>query len=254
MELNKIYNQDCLEGMKLIPDRSIDMVLCDLPYGSTSLKWDSKIDIEKFWEQIKRITKENAAICLFSQMPFGAELIMSNRKMFRYEWIWEKNVGAGFLNAHKMPLRAHENILVFYRKLPTYNPQKTKATKGHSRSNNKVKTKCYPIRGKNSETYVYNDDGTRFPFDVQKFKTPNTTSEKPIHSTQKPVDLCEYLIKTYTNEGEVVFDACMGSGTTAIAAINTNRQFLGFELDKEYYEKSLERIEFNIGRKNMEDI
>ncbi len=242
-ELNKIYNQDCLEGMKLIPDGSVDMVLCDLPYGSTSLKWDNKIDIEKFWEQIKRITKDNAAICLFSQMPFGAELIMSNKKMFRYEWIWEKNVGAGFLHAHKMPLRAHENILVFYRKLPTYNPQKTKTKQGHGRSNNKLKTKCYPIGGKNSETYVYNDDGTRFPFDVQKFKTPNTTSEKPIHSTQKPVDLCEYLIKTYTNENEVVFDACMGSGTTAIAAINTNRQFIGFELDKEYYEKSLERIE-----------
>ena len=169
---------------------------------------------------------------------------MSNRKMFRYEWIWRKNIGAGFLQAHKMPLRVHENILVFYKKLPTYNPQKVKAKKIHasSRKRNKDKVRCYTIRGLKSETYEYKDDGWRFPVDVQKFDTPNT-KRKCYHPTQKPVDLLEYLIKTYTNEGELVLDNCIGSGSTAVAAINTNRNFLGFETDSNYCEIANKRIE-----------
>jgi len=239
LELNKIYNQDCLEGMKEIEDGSVDMILCDLPYGTTNNKWDIRLPFEPLWEQFKRITKKNAAICLFSQMPFGAELIMSNKKMFRYEWIWQKTSAVGFLNAYKMPLMAHENILIFYQTLPTYNPQKVQGKpyvrNGNGNSKNYGKQK--------NEMVKDHSDGMRMPIDIQKFKISNTTSEKPIHPTQKPTALCEYLIKTYTNENEVVFDTCMGSGTTAIAAINTNRQFIGFELDKEYYEKSLERIE-----------
>ncbi|MBR3623886.1 MAG: site-specific DNA-methyltransferase [Clostridia bacterium] len=241
LELNKIYNMDCLEGMKEIEDGSVDMILCDLPHGTTENKWDIRIPFEPLWEQFKRITKKNAAICLFSQMPFGAELIMSNRKMFRYEWIWQKTSPVGFLNAHKMPLRAHENILIFYQALPTYNPQKTQGKpyiKTHGHSNNYGKQR--------NDSFITSYDGMRFPVDVQKFKSlANTATNKThiLHPTQKPTDLCEYLIKTYTNEGEVVFDACMGSGTTAVAAINTNRRFIGFELDAGYYEIALGRIE-----------
>ena len=253
VELNTIYNEDCLEGMKKIPDGAIDMVLCDPPFGTTANYWDKRIPFEPLWEQYKRITKKNAAIVLFSQLPFGAELIMSNRKMFRYEWIWEKNFGVGFLQAHKMPLRAHENILVFYQKLPTYNPQKTKAEKKCScRSRNKDTCNVYSIRGRKSEKYIYKDDGYRFPKDIQKFQTPNTTSGRVVHPTQKPVDLLEYLIKTYTNEGELVLDNCIGSGSTAVAAINTNRNFIGFETDKKYFDIACKRIKEVRAAKEME--
>ena len=245
VNLNTIYNEDCLEGMKKIPDGSIDMILCDLPYGTTANFWDKRIPFEPLWEQYKRITKPNAAIVLFSKMPFGAELIMSNPKMFRYEWIWQKNVGVGFLHAYKMPLRAHENILVFYKLLPTYNPQKRKAEKIHSpHGQNQNTTRCYTIRGSKSKTYQYKDDGLRFPLDVQMFKIPNTTKSSTLyHPTQKPVDLLEYLIKTYTNEGETVLDNCIGSGSTAVACVNTGRNFIGFETEKEYFDIACKRIE-----------
>lgn len=246
LELNKIYNMDRLEGMKEIESGSVDMILCDLPYGTTNNKWDIRLPFEPLWVEFKRITKKNAAIVLFSQMPYGAELIMSNKKMFRYEWIWEKTSAVGFLNANKMPLRAHENILVFYQALPTYNPQKTQG-KPYIKTGNGESPTC----GKQKKEMIKNHlDGMRSPRDIQKFKTPNNTNEKPIHPTQKPVDLCEYLIKTYTNEGEVVFDACMGSGTTAVAAINTNRRFIGFELDENYFEIARNRIEMT--RKNLQ--
>lgn len=242
--INRIFNEDCLEGMKKIPDGSIDMILCDLPFGTTASFWDKRIPFEPLWEQYKRITKKNAAIVLFSQMPFGSDLIQSNRKMFRYEWIWEKNAAAGFLLAHKMPLRAHENILIFYQSPPTYNPQKTKAERKHiNHGRNKDNCNIYSIRGVKSENYIYKDDGYRFPRDVQKFQTPNTSSGKVFHPTQKPIDLLEYLIKTYTNEGELVLDNCIGSGSTAVAAINTNRNFIGFETDKKYFDIANKRIE-----------
>lgn len=197
------------------------------------------------WNQYKRIAKENAAILLFSQMPFGSDLIQSNRKMFRYEWIWEKYLAAGFLNSHKMPLRAHENILVFYRKLPTYNPQmstgkpyiKTRKTQCNSSNYRKLK----------NADYVSVNNGERYPRDVLKYHTPYssgkfTNKKGCFHPTQKPIDLLEYLIKTYTNEGETVLDNCMGSGSTAVACVNNNRKFIGFETDKKYFEIAKHRI------------
>lgn len=235
--IDQIYNEDCLVGMQRIDDGVVDFVLTDLPYGITKCDWDKKIDLAKFWTQIKRVTKRGGAIALFSLMPFGAELIMSNLKMFRYEWIWEKNVSAGWFNANKMPLRAHENILIFYDTLPTYNPQFTKGEpyiKNH---------KTYPGGVYMSRERVPTiNDGKRYPRDVQKFTSSICYGKKLLHNTQKPVDLLEYLIKTYTNEGELVLDATIGSGSTAVAAINTNRHFVGFETEKKFYDIAQERI------------
>ena len=240
IELDTIYNEDCLEGMKRIPDGSVDMVLCDLPYGTTANAWDVRIPFGPLWEHYKRVCKHNAAILLFAQMPFGSDLIQSNRKMFRYEWVWEKSVGMGFFNVNRMPLRCHENVLVFYRKLPTYNPQKGKGEPYTKRTN--AKARVYS----NAERTPTVNDGSRYPRDVLKFTSEGSLAgavgKNLLHPTQKPVALCEYLVKTYTNEGETVLDNCMGSGTTAIACINANRRFIGFETDKGYFEASQERI------------
>ena len=241
IELDTIYNEDCLEGMKRIPDGSVDMILCDLPYGTTANKWDIRIPFEPLWEQYKRITKKNAAIVLFSQMPFGAELIMSNRKMFRYEWIWQKTIATGFLQANKMPLKSHENVLVFYQTLPTYNPQKRQGT---PYVKNRQITDFTNYGGQRNSTTT-NKNGERYPLDVVLVKsTANTVAGKNnlFHPTQKPVALCEYLIRTYTNEGETVLDNCIGSGTTAVAAINTGRRFIGFEKDAGYFDIAQKRI------------
>lgn len=232
----QIFNEDCLEGMKRIPDGSVDFILTDLPYGTTDCYFDVRIPFEPMWEQFKRVTKRNAAIALFSQMPFGAELIMSNRKMFRYEWIWEKNQGMGFFNANKMPLRAHENILIFYRALPTYNPQK-KRGKPYVRQHKDYPGGVYQPQ-KRQPTI---NDGDRFPRDVQKFSAAIVYG-KTQHLTQKPVDLLEYLIRTYTDEGETVLDATMGSGSTGVAAMNTGRNFIGFELEKKFFDIAQKRI------------
>lgn len=239
MELNKIYNQDCLVGMESIQDKSIDMVLCDLPYGTTKNQWDSIINLDKLWEQYNRIIKDNGAIVLTAQTPFDKVLGVSNLKMLKYEWIWEKTSATGHLNAKKMPMKAHENILVFYKKLPTYNPQKTT---GHER---KVSTAKHKRNSKNSSNYGESsattyDSTERYPRSVQIFSTDKQKSS--FHPTQKPVALFEYLIKTYTNEGDLVLDNCMGSGTTAVACINTNRNYIGFELDSGYYNLANERI------------
>lgn len=224
---------DCLELMKDILDKSINLILCDLPYGTTRNNWDEVIPFDKLWTQYNRIIKDNGAILLFSQMPFGANLIMSNPKMFRYEWIWEKENGTGFLNAKKMPLKKHENILVFYKHLPTYNPQMREGFQPY-----------YTVRS-NPDSSNYGDykatpsssDGTRYPIDMIKFNR-----DKGLHPTQKPVALLEYLIKTYTNEGDVVLDNCMGSGSTGIACVNTNREFIGMELDEKYFNIACERL------------
>ena len=231
MELNKIYNEDCLEGMKKIPDKSVDMILCDLPYGTTRNKWDSVIPLDKLWEQYNRIIKDNGAIVLTAQTPFDKVLGVSNLKMLKYEWIWTKYSGTGHLNAKKMPMKNHENILVFYKKLPTYNPQMTKGTP-YTQKSGKASSNYNP-----QERVTTVNEGYRYPLTVQRFN-----NERGLHPTQKPVALFEYLIKTYTNEGETVLDNCMGSGTTAIAAINTNRNYIGFELDEEYYNLANERI------------
>ena len=231
----ELLNGDCLELMKNIPDKSIDMILCDLPYGTTANKWDTVIPFDKLWEQYKRIIKDNGAILLFSQMPFGASLIMSNPKMFRYEWIWEKNQAVGFLNAKKMPLRKHENILVFYKHLPTYNPQ------GLIKLDEPIQEEGSANR--NGKNYGVADKSfirthTNYPTDIITF-----SKDAGYHPTQKPVDLLEYLIKTYTNEGDLVLDNCMGSGSTGVACVNTNRDFIGMELNEEYFKIACERIE-----------
>jgi site-specific DNA-methyltransferase (adenine-specific) len=235
----EIKQGDCLELMKDIPSKSIDLILCDLPYGTTANKWDAVIPFDKLWEQYKRIIKDNGAILLFSQMPFGANLIMSNPKMFRYEWIWLKpNSNAGFLNCKKMPMRRHENILVFYKHLPTYNPQMISGkpyTDERARGNGSIN-----YNNNTDKIFSTVNEGTRYPSDYIEIKTvPNG---KNIHPTQKPVDLLEYLIKTYTNEGDTVLDNCMGSGSTGVACINTNRKFIGMELDEKYFEVAKERL------------
>ena len=225
---------DCLELMKDIPDKSIDMILCDLPYGTTKNKWDSIIPLDKLWKQYERIIKDNGAVVLFSQMPFSAQLVYSNLKLFRYEWIWEKDNGTGFLNAKKMPLKIHENIEIFYKKQPIYNPQMRKGFKPYSQ-----------MSGRGSSNYGEQvrvttiNEGDRYPIDVIEFKRDKTK----IHPTQKPVALLEYLIKTYTNENDIVLDNCMGSGSTGIACVNTNRNFIGIELDENYFNIAKERIE-----------
>lgn len=224
---------DCLEIMSGIPDGSIDMILCDMPYGTTRNTWDTPIPLDGLWKQYDRITKQSAAICLFSQMPFSATLVNSNTKTFRYEWIWEKEQGTGYLNAARIPLKKHENILVFYKKLPTYNPQYTegKPYKSYSSENN---TQNY---GKHKAWTTVND-GRRCPVDILRF----THDKERTHPTQKPVALCEYLIKTYTNEGETVLDNCMGSGSTGVACVNTGRNFIGIEINDNYFNIAKERI------------
>lgn len=237
IELNKIYNEDCLEGMKRIPDKSVDMILCDLPYGTTANKWDSIIPLPELWGHYERIIKDNGAIVLFAQIPFTMTLGSSNMKLLRYEWIWKKEVGTGFLNAKKMPLKDHENILVFYKKPPTYNPQMREGKPYiYRRRGGHVSTNYgkYTLDG-----VITVNDGKRFPLTVLEFQR----DKDKIHPTQKPVALFEYLIKTYTNEGETVLDNCMGSGTTAIACLNTNRNFIGFEKDETYWKLATERIE-----------
>lgn len=227
----KIYHEDCLQGMKKIKDGSIDMILCDLPYGTTRNSWDSIIPLDELWANYNRVIKENGAICLFAQLPFDKVLAMSNPKMLRYEWIWGKSTKTGFLNAKKMPLKVHENILVFYKKLPTYNPQMSTG-------------KPYTAKSKPSSTnygecrsIVRVNDGQRYPTDILFFK-----SERGYHPTQKPVELCEYLIRTYTNHGEIILDNCMGSGTTGVAALRTGRRFIGFEANKKYFDIASYRI------------
>lgn len=212
------------------------MILADLPYGITSrTTWDTVIPFEPMWKQFNRVIKENGAVLLFSQLPFGTDLIQSNRKNYRYEIIWHKPAAVGFLNANRMPLRAHENILVFYKKLPTYNPQKTKGKPYHNNSGRRSL-----IYGENDQTPTINTDGTRYPRDVVTFS--NMRAEH-IHPTQKPVHLLEYLIKTYTNPGETVLDPVMGSGSTGVACMNTGRDFIGIEKDDKYFDIAKTRIE-----------
>lgn len=237
IELNKLYNEDCLEGMENIPDKAIDMILCDLPYGTTRNKWDSIIPLDKLWKQYERIIKDNGAIVLTAQTPFDKILGCSNLKLLKYEWIWEKNIATGHLNAKKMPMKKHENILVFYKKLPTYNPQ---MTVGDPYTN-----KRKPLNDNGSNYgYIERTDtinqGNRYPVSILKFDR-----EIGLHPTQKPVSLFEYLIKTFTNTGDVVLDNCIGSGTTAIACINTGRKYIGYELDEEYYKLAEKRIKEN---------
>ncbi len=237
----ELHKGNCLEVMKGIDSGSVDAIITDPPYGTTACKWDSVIDFELMWEQLNRIIKPNGAIVLFAQSPFDKVLGVSNIKSLRYEWIWEKTKATGHLNAKKMPMKAHENILVFYKKLPTYNPQKTT---GHKPVNSY--TKC--IKEGTADGQVYGKTGVvsgggntdRYPRSVQVFASD--TQKSKLNPTQKPILLMEYLIKTYTNEGETVLDFTMGSGSTGVAAKNLNRSFIGIELDDKYFEIAKERI------------
>jgi site-specific DNA-methyltransferase (adenine-specific) len=238
---------DCLELMKDIPDKSIDMILCDLPYGTTMNKWDSVIDFDELWTAYKRIIKNNGAIVLFGQGLFTAELACSNKEMFRYRLVWEKTKAGGFLNARRMPLQAHEDISVFYKKLPTYNPQMEAGKPYVKRAVTNGDGGCYGKFDRVGQTNINN--GTRFPRSVLRFSNDNHNS---IHKTQKPVQLLEYLIRTYTNEGETVLDNCMGSGSTGVACVNLNRNFIGIELDEGYFNIAKKRIEEAVNRNESE--
>ena len=232
METNIVIEGDCLEVMKGIPDKSVDMILCDLPYGTTACKWDTIIPFEPLWEQYKRIIKPNGAIVLTASQPFTSALVMSNPKMFKYEWIWEKPQATGHLNAKKQPMRSHESVLVFYTKQCTYNPQKAA---GHKPMNSGVRrkshiNKCYGEINKVDLPFGGNTD--RYPRTVQRFSSDK--QKLYVHPTQKPVALFEYLIKTYTNEGDLVLDNCAGSGTTGVACKNLNRNYILIEKEQEY--------------------
>ncbi|KIN53263.1 DNA-methyltransferase [Bacillus subtilis] len=250
MELNKLFNENCLsnehnKGMNRVPDKSIDLIIRDLPYGVTNRnKWDEILPLEELWKQYKRVIKDNGAIVLTAVKPFSSLLIASNPKMYRYDIIWEKNKSTGFLNAKKMPLRSHEEILVFYKKLPTYNPQKTT---GHKPANTYTKhTSDGTNYGETKSGISGGGQTDRYPTSVWRIPVMNNDDPRKFHPTQKPVELYEKIIKTYSNEGDTVLDNCSGAGTAAIACINTNRNYICFEWNKDnpdqYYGRSLEWI------------
>ena len=233
----QLIHGDCLIEMKDIPDKSVDMILCDLPYGTTACKWDIIIPFEPLWKQYKRIIKDRGAIVLFGSQPFTSYLVMSNTSMFKYEWIWEKTRASNPYLAKRQPLRAHESVLVFGLK-PCYYPQKTEGTSYtiSPRAGGRVASD----ERSNREGFVGKVGSGRFPRSVVKISNPS--AEMGLHPTQKPIKLMEYLIRTYTNEGETVLDNCMGSGTTGVACMNTNRNFIGIEKDDQYFEIAKNRI------------
>ena len=257
--LDRIYNEDCLEGMKRIPDGSVDCIICDLPYGTTACKWDSIIPFEPLWAQYKRVIKPTGAIVLFSQQPFTAALIMSNIEMWKYNWIWEKDSGSNFLNAAHQPLKITEDICVFGFAATTeskrgeylsYNPQMRQGFKPYKCVSGAQRADTAMVRGacKAQEGGALTvSDGSRFPVNLLRF---NRDAER-LHPTQKPVSLIRYLVLTYTSEGETVLDNCIGSGTTAIACIREKRHFIGFELDKGYYDKACERIALELAQPTL---
>lgn len=226
---------DCLELMKDLPDKSIDAIIADLPYGITRAKWDSILDLDLLWKQYERIIKPNGAVILFGSQPFTTTLINSNIKDFKYTLVWDKKMKVGMMNCKRMPLRQHEDIVVFYKKQPTYNPQ---MTKGKMRNKKIAPTKDFEVYGQITPIDNFNDD--YYPSSILEFSNANQKAKS--HPTQKPVELMEYLIKTYTNEGDVVLDNTMGSGTTGVACVNTNRKFIGMELDDKYFEIAEKRI------------
>ena len=227
LELNKIYNIDCLVGMTEIPDQSIDMIFVDLPYGVTAKnKWDNVIPYEPMWKQFERIIKPNGAILLFGQDKFTARTMLSNEKLHKYNSVWDKILPSGFLNANRMPLRSHEDIMVFYKSLPTYNPQKTT---GHKRKVSKAehKVNCEKTSDYGEHGLTTYDSTERYPTSVWEFATDK--QKEPIHPTQKPIDLCRYAIRTYTNEGDTVLDCCCGSGSIPLAAMLEGRNYIGMD-------------------------
>lgn len=242
----QLYNGDCLEVMRDIPDQSVDMILCDLPYGTTQNRWDSIIPLDDLWGQYKRVIRPGAAVVLFCQVPFSIKLGASNLEWLRYEWIWQKANPTGFLNANRAPMKEHENILVFCEKAPPYNPQRTPSAKknGMSGSGSSNYGK-YRNKRDNPNNYGNFDDGvesTNKGYSMPKDILFWASDPDKVHPTQKPVGLCEYLIRTYTDEGMTVLDNCMGSGTTGVASVRTGRSFVGIELDPEYFRIASDRI------------
>lgn len=235
-----LWHGDCLNLMPYIPNESINLILCDLPYGITANKWDSIIPLDQLWSEYERIIKPNGAIVLFGSGMFTAKMMLSNPKLWRYNLIWQKTTPTGFLNAKRMFLRSHEDIMVFYKKQPTYNPQKTF---GHQRKVSSVqhKSNCNQTENYYTHGFTNYDSTERYPKSVLTFKTDKQKSA--LHPTQKPVDLLKYLIMTYTNEGEKVLDNCMGSGSTGVACANTGREFIGIELNENYFNIACKRIE-----------
>lgn len=249
----QLIHGDCLIEMQNIPDKSVDAIICDLPYGvlnrgNKNAKWDKMLPLDKLWVQYCRLIKDNGAIVLFAQGMFTAQLMMSNPKMWRYNLIWQKGGRcSGFLNAKRQPLREHEDICVFYKKQPTYNPQMVKCLphqRNHSRGKmEKEQTnRCYGKFGKAVDIIT----NLKYPKSILNFKRPHPQ----IHPTEKPVALLEYLINTYTNDGATVLDNCMGSGSCGVAAVNTHRKFIGIELDENYFNIAKQRIDEAIKKKN----
>jgi site-specific DNA-methyltransferase (adenine-specific) len=234
IELNKIHHGDCMTIMKDLPDKSIDMILCDLPYGTTQNKWDSIIPLFELWEEYERITKDDSPIVLTSAQPFTAKLVLSNVDLFKYEWIWQKTDSTNYLNAKHQPLRIHESILVFYKKAK-YNPQGLRPFEKLIKDGKKRTTENYG----ETKGDQYKQEFTNYPESVLIFESANNT----IHPTQKPVDLFRYLIRTYSDRGGVVLDNCIGSGTTALACLQEDRNYIGIEKNKEYYDNAVKRIE-----------
>lgn len=234
--IDKVTLGDCLDLMPLLDSESIDLILADLPYGTTRNKWDAVIPFDKMWKEYERIIKPNGAIVLTAAQPFTSALVMSNPDLFKYEWIWSKTIGSGQLNAKKQPLRTHESVLVFYKNPPIYNPQMTKGKPYHMKRKATYEGPGYNQQRPNETK----NDGYRLPKSVLEVPNPRI---KGGHPTQKPVALMEYMIKTYTNKGDIVLDNVVGSGTTAVASINTNRHFIAFEKDEKYYDISKDRIE-----------
>lgn len=231
-----LMHGNCLELMRSVPDCSVDMILADLPYGTTQCTWDVVIPFDALWSEYLRIAKPEAAIVLCAAQPFASMVVASNPKHYRYEWIWEKGNATGFLNAKKQPLRAHESAQVFYRKQPIYNPQ---MTSGHDRKTSKRKTVNSECYGKAFALTEY-DSTERYPRSVQFFSSDKQAGS--FHPTQKPVAWMEFLIKTYTNEGQTVMDNTMGSGTAGVACRKNCRKFIGIEMDKGYFEIASKRI------------
>lgn len=238
----ELHHGDCLEVMKQIPDKSVDMILCDLPYGTTACKWDTVIPFEPLWKEYERIAKDICAICLFGSEPFSSALRMSNIDYYKYDWYWEKERGTGFAYSHKQPMRKIETISVFYKKQPCYDSCGEKIIKPYNHALPIIKSDSCRVEQKNN-----GDENNRkyktyeFSKKTNLLKFPRKTRGS-LHPTQKPVALCEYLIKTYTNDGDLVLDNCMGSGTTGVACKRLNRNFIGIELDDKYYKIAEERI------------
>ncbi len=251
MENITLWQGDCLDLMGKIEDKSIDCIICDLPYGTTACKWDTIIPFDKLWEQYGRVIKDNGAIVLFGSEPFSSELRLSNKELYRYDWIWEKPYKTLYPRASYRPLLGHENICIFYKKQPTYNPQ------GVIPCNKEVRQKLTTLKdsvylnNNFKDVEVYKKKYTNYPSTILKIgKHINTKGRKHLHPTQKDLDLIEYLVRTYSNEGDLILDNCMGSGTTGVACVNTNRRFVGIEKEEEFFNIAKDRIEGVIKNKS----